>query len=514
MTGRGVSLPLLLTRVRERSPGPAAGVFCGVVAAGLGLGVFAVLVMVLWISSPYPDSGPGEALHTAAALWLLAHGAELVRTDTLSGVPAPMGVTPLLLLALPVWLVHRAARDAADPDEEGTDGPEGASRLPAAGVWAGVTIGYLLVGAAAACYASGGELRPSWVSCGAHLVLVAVAAAGAGVWTAHGRPRGPLPQALRKSLDVLPEVLVREVLPVAARAAAAGVLVLAAGGALVVAAGLVWHGGAVRESFTQLTAAWSGRVAVLLLCLALVPNATIWGAAYALGPGAVLGAGHTVGPLASSGGPLLPAFPLLAAVPARGVGSPLTWSAGAVPVVAAVTVAWFVVVAGEAAAWSRGRVVYAVCVAAALCGAALAVLAVAAGGALGEAALASFGPEGRRTGAAAVVWIGGVGVPVALVVRWWRGRESAVRPRMSAWAASVAARRQRPAPDPVPAPGPAPVPGPEPELELADTSGGFDPYDYFDETSRASRWALLKEESTQPRTPERPAGPESGLPES
>ena len=87
-------------------------------AAGLGLGSFAVLVMVLWISSPYPDSGPGGALHVAAALWLLAHGAELVRTDTLSGAPAPVGITPLLLLALPVWLVHRAARDAADGGED------------------------------------------------------------------------------------------------------------------------------------------------------------------------------------------------------------------------------------------------------------------------------------------------------------------------------------------------------------------------------------------------------------
>ncbi|NEB82260.1 hypothetical protein G3I40_44670, partial [Streptomyces sp. SID14478] len=73
-------------------------------------------------------------------------------------------------------------------------------------------------GTAAAAYASGGELRPSWVSCGAHLVVVAVAAAGAGVWTAHGRPRGPLPGALRRTVDVLPQTLVREILPVAGRA--------------------------------------------------------------------------------------------------------------------------------------------------------------------------------------------------------------------------------------------------------------------------------------------------------
>ncbi|MEV3860444.1 DUF6350 family protein [Streptomyces sp. NPDC050095] len=485
MTGRGLSLPLLLTRARERAPGPAAGVLGGAVAAGLGLGACAVLVMVLWISSPYPDSGPGGALHTAAAVWLLAHGAEIVRTDTLSGVPAPMGLTPLLLLVLPVWLLHRAVRDATEDTADTVD-TEGAE---AAGVWGGAVLGYLLVGAAAASYASGGELRPSWVSCAAHLFVVAVAAAGAGVWTALGRPRGPLPGVLRRCTDVLPEVFLREVLPVAARAAAAEVLALVAGGALVVAAGLVWHGGAVHASFLELTEAWSGRFAVLLLCLALVPNAVIWGAAYALGPGVVLGAGHTVGPLGSAGGPLLPAFPLLAALPSAGAGSPLTWAVGAVPLVAAVTVAWFVATAGETEQWSRGRVGYAMAVAAALCGVALAVLAVAAGGALGGAALAAFGPVGWLTGLAAAAWTGVVGLPTALAVRWWRGREFAVRARVAAWAASVVARRPRRS---------AAVPEPEPGLEPAE----FEPYDFFDESSRETRWALLKEASAEPSQPQ------------
>lgn len=110
LTARRTPLSSLLVRMRRRSPGLGASLLAGAVAAGFGLGSFGVLVMMLWMSSPYPDSGPGCALHVAAALWLLAHGVELVRTDTLSGVPAPVGVTPLLLLVLPVWLVHRAAR--------------------------------------------------------------------------------------------------------------------------------------------------------------------------------------------------------------------------------------------------------------------------------------------------------------------------------------------------------------------------------------------------------------------
>lgn len=102
-----------------RSAALATACVRGGVAAGLGLGALAVLVIAAWISSPYPDSGAGGALHLAAGLWLLAHGVDLVRTDTLSGLPAPLGVVPMLLVALPVWLVHRAARDTLDTSDGG-----------------------------------------------------------------------------------------------------------------------------------------------------------------------------------------------------------------------------------------------------------------------------------------------------------------------------------------------------------------------------------------------------------
>jgi hypothetical protein len=309
MTVRRAPLSSLLTRARDRSPGLAASFLGGALAAGLGLGSLAVLVMVLWISSPYPDSGPGGALHVASGLWLLAHGAELVRTDTLSGVPAPVGVTPLLLVVVPAWLVHRAARDAVDDD---------ATRGSGWTAFAGVVLGYLAVGAGAALYAAGGDLRPSWVWTGVCVPVVVAVAAGAGVWTAYGRPREPVDSALL----LLPAGLRRLLLGGAAvRAAGAGVAVLVGGGALLLATSLVWHGGAARLSFLQLTEGWSGRFAVLLLCVALVPNAALWSTSYALGPGFALGTGHVVAPLSSAPAPLLPPFPLLAAVPEAGTGS-------------------------------------------------------------------------------------------------------------------------------------------------------------------------------------------------
>ncbi|WP_367044400.1 DUF6350 family protein [Streptomyces sp. Je 1-332] len=433
ITDRSSLLPplkQLTERVRDRSPGLGTCLFGGAVAAGLGLGACAVLVMVLWISSPYPDSGPDGALHVAAAVWLLAHGTELIRTDTLSGAPAPVGVSPLLLMALPGWLAHRAARDAADPEGHGM-----APRT----AWCGVVGGYLLVGAAATLYAAGGALRPSWPSAVVHLPVVVAGAAAVGVWTALGRPRKPLPGVVRGGLHALPtgvrRFLVRRHVRAVTRAGAAGAVVLVGGGALLVAASLALHGGLARASFAQVTDVWSGRVAVLLLAMALVPNAAVWGAAYGLGPGFALGTGGVAGPLGVSAGPMLPAFPLLAAVPAEGAGTPLTWAVGAVPLAAGVAVGWFtaraaVPVRGERGeAWSAGRTALVAVAAAGLCGVALAGLAELAGGPMGVAALADFGPVWWQAGAAALGWAAVVGVPVAVTVRVWRLRTRKAAPR-------------------------------------------------------------------------------------
>ncbi|WP_156723073.1 cell division protein PerM [Streptomyces apocyni] len=464
---------------RRRVPGLATSLLGGVIAAGLGLGALAVLVMGLWISSPYPDSGPGGALRVAAGLWLLAHGAELIRTDTLSGVPAPVGVTPLLLVALPGWLLHRAARDAVDAAAE------------VRGALCGVVAGYLLVGAAATAYAMGGSLRPDVRSAALHLVAVAVLAAAAGVWTGYGRPRGPLPPGLRRGLEVLPGglrwFLVRDRGAVAGRAGAAGALVLLGGGALLVAVSLVCHMGAAQGMFSQVTGEgdWSGRFAVLLVALALVPNAVVWGAAYGLGPGFALGTGEggggVVWPLAGPSVDALPPFPLLAAMPDAGAGTPLNWAAVGVAVASGVAVGWFTVRGDDAVrpvGRSVGETALVAVFAAGLCGVGVGALAGLSGGPLGVGGLASFGPVWWQVGGAALGWGGVVGVPVALGRRWWFGRGEPV-----SGSAAV--------PEAAAVPAAASGPG-------SDVDSGFELYDFLEVG------AEVKDSSPTPPLPESP----------
>lgn len=429
---RGTTLSSASATERGRAAALTSAFLRGGLAAGLGLGALAVLVIAAWISSPYPDSGAGGALHIAAALWLLAHGAELVRPDTLSGVPAPVGVVPLLVMALPVWLVYRSARDALEPDE-------GRPQLTALGALCTVAGGYLLVGAAVVVYARGGALTTDTFATTLELPLVPVLSALAGVWVASGRPLSPL-------LDRLPSLRRPDVAAARAgaragsvgrrrravvvlRSASAGTAVLLGGGILLVACSLLWHADTAQETFLELAAAWSGRIAVLLLSAALLPNAAVWGASYALGPGFALGTSATVTPLAVTGSPALPPFPLLAAVPAEGPGTAVTWAAGAVPVVAALVIAWFTVrvaappYAERDEAWSARDTALAAALAGIGCALLMAALAAVAGGPMGTGRLAEFGPVWWLTGAAALAWAVGIGVPAALTLRVWRLRE-------------------------------------------------------------------------------------------
>nr|WP_240979377.1 DUF6350 family protein [Streptomyces sp. HNM0574] len=392
------------------------------VAAGLGLGALAALATLLWITSPYPDSGADGALHVAADLWLLAHGVQLVRNETLSGAPAPLGMTPLLLSVLPVWLLYRAAQHAFDEADLRVDDR---GRAAVAG-W--VCGGYLLVGGLSVIYAARGRaIGVDVLSAAFQLPFTAACVTGVAVWTACERP---VPVGGAWLWRVLTRARVLAVL----RSSGLALAVLLVGGSLLFGAGLLWHGDAVTSAFPQLTADWPGRFALLLLAFALAPNAVVWAASYGLGPGFTIGGGSVVSPLGAHGYPQLPDFPLLAAVPGEGPGGPVLWGvAGVWPVATGAACGWCVAraavpVRGERAgtAGPRGTALTAG-LAAGACGAATAFLAASAGGAMGTGTLAWFGPSWWLTGLAAFAWTALVGVPAALTVRAWRLRERRVR---------------------------------------------------------------------------------------
>ncbi|MFI1622450.1 DUF6350 family protein [Streptomyces lydicus] len=492
LTDRGPTLSSHGRNAARRSSAIGAAFVGGVTAAGLGLGALTVAVLLLWVASPFPDSGPSRALHLAADLWLLAHGGDLVRTATPSGTPAPVAVTPLLLAVLPVWLLHRAARhtlatapapadpgrpgrgpgraapaaaapdgagargagprgrdgspgggpaeagpggtgpaalhtggagpagtDRGDTDQagaaEGSASPPGAVPGPGtapapahpsgtaapeaegrdddpapgpaaplpAGATSGVTplgggaglrgdtgprsgfgpraadstppaepgprtllgallTGYLLVAAGVLLYTSTGHLNADPLSVLLYVPGTALATLAVTTWHVLG-PAGAalLPARLRRAAAKLPHrVRTRLGGPRAAaalQAAGVALLTLLVAGALLTLLALGLHAGRVRQDFLQLAPDWAGRATVLLLCLFLLPNAAVWGAAYGLGPGFTLGAGSTIGPLGASPHPVPPPLPLLGALPEAASatpGTPLTWTVALVPLCA------------------------------------------------------------------------------------------------------------------------------------------------------------------------------------
>lgn len=379
----------------------------GALAACLGVATLAMLVLLLWISSPHAHGGPSDALRIAAGLWLLAHGVELVRPETLGGGAAPLALTPLLLTALPALLLYRCVRTL-----------EGAAwRIVLC-----VSAGYLLVAGLATWYTQSGPFQAVPLSAALRVPLLTLLCVGVGVWAARGWP--PPTRA------VLPDWLPWHRVFTALRAAVLAVVVLVTGGALLAALSLALHWGAATEATTQLTDAWSGRVAVVLVCLILAPNAALWGTAYVLGPGFTVGAGNTVGPLAASAPSQLPNFPLLAAVPTEFGGGPVTLA----------LVAGLPLLAGTVAGLSTGRcsapvrgsghgadsalgTAGTVLLVGLGCGLGTAALAGLAGGSLGTGVLAVFGPTWWLVGAAAMAWTSVGALPTALAVRWWRIRE-------------------------------------------------------------------------------------------
>jgi hypothetical protein len=357
-------------------------------ALGAGLVSLALPVLLAWATDSRSGSGAAAATRSAGQLWLLAHGTSL-------SIPGgTVGLIPLGLVLLPLALLHRAGRHSARtvpvPSLRTATALIGAIAFPYA-----VGAGFV----AAAC--STAAIRPAPVQALVGGAVVAVLGAGSGV----------LREArLLSRVQRLPERVRRLAVGVAV---ATGVL-LAAGGALV-GLSLAVHAGRVTSLASSSAPGLVGGLVLLVSGLLLVPNAVVWGASWVTGPGFAVGVGTSVGPFATSLGPV-PALPLLGALPST--ETPAWWGAVALLLpLAGGALAGLVVArrldtsAPLTGAWEAALV-------GPCAGLVFTALAFLSGGPLGGGRLAAVGPSPWQLGLAVAVEVAvPAAVAAAIVVR-------------------------------------------------------------------------------------------------
>lgn len=440
----------------------------GLVAAlwciGIGLAVLTTVTLIGWIAAPKTALGDGMSgvFRTAVNFWLVSHHAGF------SYGQGRVGLLPLGVLVLPGALLYRGGgwmiRAAGLPHR-----PRKAVvhvALSLAAPYAGLA-GLLALAAASP------QVRPSAWQALVGGFLVAVIAGGLGAARAvvaaqvAAEARG---ERVRSGLGALLRLL-----PDRPRSLVIGVAgslaVLLASGALLVGGSLAMNMPDADHLYDLLAPGVVGGVLLLLVELAFLPNAVIWGMAYAVGPGFSVGAGTSVSPT----GVFLdavPAFPPLAALPDPGPAPAVSLLALAAPFVAG-AVGGVLTIRSLPAPVSEGAPMWGF-VSGALTGAVAALLTALSGGPLGGGRMATVGPSAWQVGLLAALEVG-----ISAAIAAWAANAMILRrpARAAAKAAKApkgrAKRRAKERPEkrsrvretPAPMPLSAPVPGdygPEP----------------------------------------------------
>ena len=373
--------------------GAAALAALGAAGAGL-LACMGVAVVGWYLADAGSHGSTTDALRVGADVWLLGHGARL----TIGG--APFGIVPLALPVALAWLLHRLAHRAATTARPTRDDR---AVVQAATVLTGL---YLVVTVVVCVLAGDAAVTPSLGRAIVGSLVLAGAAGTLGLARGTGR--------LGSWVERVPG-WVRAVGHGAA--AACGALLAAA--AVLVLVMFVLGLNEASAVLSGLRLSTGDYLAYGLATLLLLPNAVLLAAAYVVGPGFAVGVGTVVSPGVVTLGPV-PAFPLLAGLPAAGPTP--AWAMGflAVPVLAA---AW------GAARAQRAYAVDAYDSAAlrgfgsGLLGALLLTALVGlAGGPLGTGRMAEIGAPVLAVGAAAVASMALAGLVAGLGVAWWQRR--------------------------------------------------------------------------------------------
>lgn len=387
--------------VRDRVPGRPLGTraaLAGTSAALIGLVVCMSLALTGWFLADAGSHGDTtDALRVGADAWLAGHGSRLV----LSGVP--LGVTPLAITMVLVLTAFRAGRWAAraSADDEAADG----AGLPMA--VATFACGYVVVAVVTCVVASQSGASPVLGRAVLGALAVSALAGGCGLLVGGGR--------LADVLDLAPAWVV----DVVTGALAATLWLVVASGVLVGASLLM----SFNEAATVLSRLHLGvgeALSYTVVMALFAPNAVLFGSAYLVGPGFAFGTGTTVSPTAVSLG-IVPAYPVLAALPGEGPTPGWLVLLLGVPVLAAAVGAGAAVARGPALphdlAAMRGA-------AAGFGAGILTTLAIAlAGGPLGTGRMADVGAPLAEVLVFATGLMSVGGMLGAVLRNWWRRRQ-------------------------------------------------------------------------------------------
>jgi Family of unknown function (DUF6350) len=229
-----------------------------------------------------------DAVGLGTRLWLLANGVG-VDIGTVLITLVPWGLTAVIAFLIARVAGASARRVSADR----------ASRGPALiGV---ITVAAYLV----PVFLVAGRLGEPW-AVPARWPAVIAAFVLAAIWGSSRKFRGRRAVSAGKWFAM-------------GRAVIAAQLAMLVAGAAVLIIALGMHLNRVAALYEALQPGVTGAVALLVLQLAFVPNALVWSASYALGSGFSLGTGSVVAPAGTQLG-IVPAIPLLGALPTAGPG--------------------------------------------------------------------------------------------------------------------------------------------------------------------------------------------------
>jgi hypothetical protein len=385
---------------RARAALASSGVWAALQAVGLSYTVVALFSVVAVLDAPStsgPDGGLSAGVGVATGLWLLAHGVPL------AAGAATVTVVPLGLTALVVFTAHVSAKRSA---------------APTLAAWVGGTVLYTaaVVGLAVALDLAG-TATPD--DAGAFVLQVGAAALGGVVVGGGGlalgmfsAPDGPLLAGITPRLDPW----VPDTLRLGLRGGLVGVALLVGLSAVLVGVWAVAGRDAVSQIAAGLGGSWLGTTLLVVVQLLLLPNLVLWAGAWLAGPGFAVGAGSAF-TTAGSQAEVLPALPLLGALPGD-AWTPAVAAWAPVLVVACGAVAgWFAWRNLEPALVGIGDVAWIVAGTALSAGGTTLVLQGVAGGSAGAGRLADVGADPWITGALVAAEVGG-GAAVVLLASW------------------------------------------------------------------------------------------------